>query len=109
MCGKLSSFLINFLNLNSFGMQLIDWSVALGTNKKKYINKQIHNCTRTHNPCTFCKCVADLVRIDYDHSEINSNTDRQLGGDLNGPCQPCDADANDGEDSPLQSKRSSRF
>lgn len=55
-------------------------------------------------------CVAVLVRIDYGHNEINSNIDRRLGGNSNGvQCQPCDADAIDGEDSPLQSKRSSRF
>lgn len=53
-------------------------------------------------------CIAGLVRIDCVHGEINSNSDRQLG--RNGPqCQPCDVDAIDGEDSPLQSKRSSRF
>lgn len=65
----------------------------------------------THNKINeFCNCVASLVRIDFEHSEINSNTDRRLGGDSNGlQCQPCDADAIDGEDSPLQSKRSSRF
>lgn len=51
-----------------------------------------------------------MIHIDCDNSEINSNADPRLGGDRSGrSCQPCDADAIDGEDSPLQSKRSSRF
>lgn len=51
-----------------------------------------------------------MIHIDCDNSEINSNADPRLGGTPNRrSCQPCDADAIDGEDSPLQSKRSSRF
>lgn len=67
-------------------------------NKYTKINSNIRNC------------VAGLVPIDFEQSEINSNRDRRLGGEPNGlQCQPCDVDAIDGEDSPLQSKRSSRF
>lgn len=51
-----------------------------------------------------------MIQIDCDNSEINSNADPRLRGDTSGrSCHPCDADAIDGEDSPLQSKRSSRF
>lgn len=48
--------------------------------------------------------------MDIDHNEVNSNDSRRLGQHSNAQhCQPCDVDAIDGEDSPLQSKRSSRF
>lgn len=51
-----------------------------------------------------------MAQIDCDYSEINSNADPRLDEDPNGePCQLCDTDAIDGEDSPLQSKQSSRF
>lgn len=67
--------------------------------------------THKHLFDTLLNCVcAGSVRIDCGHSEINSNVDQRLADDTSGlQCQPCDADAIDGEDSPLQSKRSSRF
>lgn len=49
--------------------------------------------------------LAILVRVD--HSEIDSNSSRRLGQHSN--AQHCDVEAIDGEDSPLQSKRSSRL
>lgn len=48
-----------------------------------------------------------LVRVDCNRSEVDPNSGRRLKYDANG--QPCYEDAIDGEDSPLQSKRSSRF
>lgn len=65
---------------------------------------------RTEPKLYFTHCLAGMIHIDCDNSEINSNADPRLGVNPNRrSCQPCDADAIDGEDSPLQSKRSSRF
>lgn len=48
-------------------------------------------------------CVAGMVRVNADTNAVNS----RMGDD--GRRKPIDSDAVDGEDSPLQSKRSSRF
>lgn len=50
-----------------------------------------------------------LVRVDCDHNTINSDTGlRNDGGATGRVFRRCDEDENDGEESPLQSKRSSR-
>lgn len=72
--------------------------------------KLLYGGTRHSNTQTkYFHSIAGLVRIVCD-TEVSSNTEQRIGGDPNGSqCQPCDVDAIDGEDSPLQSKRSSRF
>lgn len=77
--------------------------LSVWTGNRKHCTLHTHTHSATH-------CAAGMIHIDCDNSEINSNADPRLGVNPNRrSCQPCDADAIDGEDSPLQSKRSSRF
>lgn len=49
-----------------------------------------------------------LVRVDCDHNTINSDAGHQNDGANGRAIRRNDEDENDGEESPLQSKRSSR-